>query len=112
MADGDRRDQAYAKATRGILFFGVPSQGMDIGALRAKVKGQPNEFLLSNLRAGSDILRKQTWDFRTKFPHETCRIISFYETELSPTAKQASHSYLEVERKSPFLNTHPTEEKC
>ncbi len=85
---------------------------MDIGALRAKVKGQPNEFLLSNLRAGSDILRKQTWDFRTKFPHETCRIISFYETELSPTAKQASHSYLEVERKSPFLNTHPTEEKC
>ncbi len=80
MADGDQRDQAYAKATRGILFFGVPSQGMDISSLRTLVRGQPNEFLISNLREDSDVLRRQTRDFRQKFPHESCRIISFYET--------------------------------
>ncbi len=100
MADGDQRDQACAKSTRGILFFGVPSQGMDISSLRTLVRGQPNEFLISNLREDSDVLRRQTRDFRQKFPYESCRIISFYETELSRTARQASLSEVHPMRSS------------
>ena len=88
MADGDARDQTNSLATRGILLFGVPSQGMDISSLRTMVRGQANEFFLLSLRPGSDVLRNQLRDFRTKFPYKSCKIVSFYETELSPTAKQ------------------------
>jgi hypothetical protein len=88
MADGDARDKANSLATRGILFFDVPSQGMDISSLRAMVRGQANDFFLQALRPGSDTLRNQLREFRSKFPHKSCRIVSFYETELSPTAKQ------------------------
>ncbi|KAL9100373.1 MAG: hypothetical protein Q9163_004243 [Psora crenata] len=93
MDDGDQRDRAHAKAIRGILFFGVPSQGMNIGSLRKMVDGQINEFLVLSLTDGSEVLRKQTWDFRKKFPYKSCQIISFYETELSPTAKEGSHGW-------------------
>lgn len=88
MADGDDRDKTNSQAARGILFFGVPSQGMDISSLLGIVKGQVNEQFLQTLRQDSNALRNQNREFCDKFPYETCRIISFYETELSPTAKK------------------------
>lgn len=88
MADGDDRDKINSQATRGILFFGVPSQGMDISSLLGMVKEQANEPFAQSLRHGSDTLRNQTREFREKFPFKTCQIISFYETELSATAKK------------------------
>lgn len=88
MADGDDRDKTNSKAVRGVLFFGVPSQGMDISSLLGMVKGQVNEQFLQSLRHDSNALRNQNQEFCRKFPYETCRIISFYETELSPTVKK------------------------
>jgi hypothetical protein len=90
MSDGDYRDKANSQSTRGIMLFGVPSQGMNINSLRGMVGGQANEFFLPILREGSDTLRNQVREFRDKFPYKSCQIVSFYETELSPSAKKAS----------------------
>jgi hypothetical protein len=102
MADGDDRDKANSQATRGILFFGVPSQGMDISSLLGMVKGQVNEQFLQTLRHDSSTLRNQNRELCAKFPYETCKIISFYETELSPTAKKV----IPVKATS-FISMHP-----
>ena len=90
MADGDESDKANSLAVRGILFFGVPSLGMDITSLVGMVKGNVNEQFLQGLGHDSDMLRNQHREFCHKFPHKTCRIMSFYETELSPTAKKVN----------------------
>lgn len=88
MADGDEKDKANSRSIRGILFFGVPSQGMNIESLLGIVKGKVNENFLQGLRPDSDILRTQHRDFCKQFPYESCKIISFYETEYSPTANK------------------------
>ncbi len=88
----DEKDMTNAKVTRGILFFGVPSQGMEIDSLREMVAGQANEPFLQSLRQDSDTLRNQSRQFCELFPFESCEIISFFETELSPTVKKASSS--------------------
>lgn len=91
MADGDEKDKANSRAVRGILFFGVPSQGMDISSLLGIVKGKVNEHFLQGLRHDSDTLRNQHREFCKIFPYESCKIMSFYETEYSPTAKKVYH---------------------
>lgn len=91
MADGDEMDNANCRAVRGILFFGVPSQGMDISSLLGMVKGRVNEHFLQGLRHDSDTLRNQHREFCKKFPYESCKIMSFYETEYSPTSKKVYH---------------------
>lgn len=88
MADGDERDKALSEAVKGILFFGVPSQGMDISSLLPMVKDKVNEAFLHGLRRDSDILRNQHRAFCLKFPYQSCKIVSFYETEYSPTARK------------------------
>ena len=91
MADGDEKDKANSQAVRGILFFGVPSQGMDISSLLGMVKGKVNEHFLQGLRHDSDTLRNQHREFCIKFPYKSCKIMSFYETEYSPTAQKVHH---------------------
>src|ERR1700733_13088846 len=91
MADGDEKDKANSRAVRGILFFGVPSQGMDISSLLGMVKGKVNEHFLQGIRHDSDTLRNQHREFCKKFPYKSCKIMSFYETEHSPTAKKVYH---------------------
>lgn len=92
MAEGDEEDQANSRAIRGILFFGVPSQGMEIRSLMGMVQGKVNEHLLQGLRENSDMLRLQHRDFCKKFPYGSCKIMSFYETEYSPTVKKVKHA--------------------
>ena len=88
MAAGDERDKINSQATRGILFLGVPSQGMDVRSILPMVQGRANENFLQGLRPDSDMLRLQHQDFCKSFPYTSCKIISFFETELSPTAKE------------------------
>lgn len=49
MFSGGAADSRNFRATFGILFFGVPNQGMDISSLLAMVRGQPNLHFLSTL---------------------------------------------------------------
>ena len=77
-------------ATRGIVFFGVPSQGMDIESLLPMAKGQPNESLLHALGTESQLLREQFKTFESISQDRNFTVFCFYETEVSPTARKVS----------------------
>lgn len=87
MADSDdMRDQQNLKATYGALFFGVPCRGMNIDSLRPMVSGQPNESFLMNLARDSELLMMKSESFCKAFNFESSKVLSFYETDQSPTA--------------------------
>jgi len=90
MQQGDESDKANLKSTYGMLFFGVPSQGMSIESLVPMVENQPNRFFLESLSKVTDGLRPQRRNFRQVFPFKDSHIISFYETKKSPTAQKVS----------------------
>ena len=92
MCDGDDLDKANLKATYGALFFGVPNQGMDISSLVPMVGDQPNRSFLESLGKESQILQEQRVNFPKAFHFRDSEIISFFETQESPTAEQVSRS--------------------
>lgn len=75
-----------------FLFFGVPHQGMATEHLFPMVGEQPNRSLIQSLGKHSAILQRYEDEFSealdTKEPRP--EILSFYETEMSPTAKFVS----------------------
>lgn len=88
MNDGDDSDKANFKSVCGMLFFGVPNQGMPVSQWIPIVEGQPNRFFIEQLCASSDILRIFRTDFRKMFTFRDSKIYSFYETKESPTARR------------------------
>ncbi len=88
MFSGDAADSRNFKATFGILFFGVPNQGMVISSLLAMVHGQPNLHFLSTLSKDGGLLHGLIERFRTIFHFQDSKIYSFYETDMSPTAQE------------------------
>jgi hypothetical protein len=78
--------EAIIKATYGMLLFGCPNKGMNIESLRAMCGGQANEPFLLSLRPESERLRQLCREFPAAFSVPHSKIVSFYETELSPTA--------------------------
>lgn len=88
-AKDNEEHHPFLESIHGSLFFGVPSQGMDIEALIPMVRGQPNEELLKSLQPESKILRDLSIAFKSAFdkrPH----IAYFYELHTSPTARKVS----------------------
>lgn len=53
-------------------------------------EGQVNTSFLLSLASSSERLRQLYRDFPRAFPFLDSRIVSFYETKLSPTAVEAS----------------------
>ena len=71
----------------GLLFFGVPNDGLDIESLVPMVKDQPNRFLLESLDSkNSQMLSIQKRNFAKILDRTDLEMFCFYETELSPTA--------------------------
>ncbi|KAI9891067.1 MAG: hypothetical protein M1814_003418 [Vezdaea aestivalis] len=79
------KNQTLFKSVYGILFFGVPNQGLNVTSLLPMVKGQPNEQFIHML-GKSQLLRDQCRDFRDTFDFRDSEIVCFYETTLSPSA--------------------------
>lgn len=97
----DKKHQDLLESIYGGLFFGVPSQGMDIASLIPMVAGQPNQALLHTLGKESQLLRNQSRDFPKAFDCKDSEIFCYYETEMSPTAKLVSltlYSYIHILR--------------
>ena len=88
MASGDAADLRNFKSTFGILFFGVPNQGMDISSLLAMAHGQHNLPLLTTLSKDADFLQELIERFREVFNFRDSHVVSFFETNASPTARQ------------------------
>ena len=87
MASGDSTDLENLRATFAIFFFGVPNQGMDIKSLYAMVRGQVNIQLLAACDKNSSLLQELANRFQAVFDFRDSHVISFFETEESPTAK-------------------------
>ena len=85
---------ATYKSTYGILFFGCPNQGMNITSLVPMCNNSANLPFLLSLGPSSERLRQLCRDFPLKFSFTDSRIVSFYETKMSPTAIKVS-SYLQ-----------------
>ncbi len=64
--------------------------GMDISSLIPIVGEMPNSVLLHALGKDSEVLMKQSWEFREALPSEITKIFSFYETMESPTVIKVS----------------------
>lgn len=87
-AEDDERDRDMLFATYGLLFFGVPGRGMENKSLMAMVQGQPNASFVSMLSRNSEALGTQHRRFCEALPFKDSIVISFFETEESPTAIQ------------------------
>jgi hypothetical protein len=87
----DETGASILNSTCGFLFFGVPHQGMDIESLVPLVKDHPNRGLLESLGKNSALLMRLGQDFGNAFGERHIPIISFYETEKSPTAVKVSY---------------------
>lgn len=83
-----KADRLAFAAIRGIVFFGVPNQGMDIRSLIPMVGDQPNRGFLHTLDHNSPVLRTQAREFPAAKGDIRCKILNFYETQESPTAQQ------------------------
>ena len=86
----NENDMSTLDSISGFLFFGVPHQGMSIESLVPLVKGQPNRSLLESLNKNSALLQHLEKEFSKGFGFRRPQIISFYETEKSPTAVEVS----------------------
>jgi len=86
----DKNDSSILDCISGFLFFGVPHQGMAIESLASLVQDNPNRGLLESLNKNSALLQRLEIDFSRLFGVRCPRIISFYETERSPTAVEVS----------------------
>ncbi|KAK0720516.1 hypothetical protein B0H67DRAFT_552679 [Lasiosphaeris hirsuta] len=85
-------DRQLTKAVYGIVFFGVPHDGMDTSSLIPMVGDGPNRPLVNSLsRINSEILSIQQQEFHTALGNEgNSEIVYFYETVESPTAAQGT----------------------
>lgn len=82
-------DRQNFSAIRGIFFFGVPNQGMDITSLIPMVANQANRGFLHTLESNSPILRIQAQQYSDVITNLRCDVVNFYETKRSPTAQKS-----------------------
>lgn len=76
----------------GIVFFGVPHDGMDITSLIPMAGDGPNRSLIESIgRVNSQVLSVQQREFQTALGAEgDSEVFCFYETLMSPTARRVS----------------------
>ncbi|KAL1649447.1 hypothetical protein SLS58_001502 [Diplodia intermedia] len=81
-------DQEFLENVIAFMFFGVPHQGMATEHLFPMVGEQPNRSLVQSLGKHSAILQRYEEEFSLAFDSKNpAEILSFYETDMSPTAK-------------------------
>jgi len=85
-----REDPDNAKCIYGLIFFGVPNQGMQTSQWLPIVSGRPNKNMVQDLEPGSHYLRVLKERFYDSFTSPNSRVLSVYETRMSPTPKVSS----------------------
>jgi hypothetical protein len=87
MKNGDDIDKENFNSVYGVLFFGVPNQGIRIEHWLPMVKGQANETLVRNLGPESTYLSELHEDFRNAFDFSDSEVVFVYETERTRVAE-------------------------
>lgn len=88
----DEGDRLNFWHTYGALFFGVPSQGMDVQALATMIENLPSRYTLNLLdqQLGHRLRNRQHQEFCKVFDFKDSRIVQFFELRKSPTVIQVS----------------------
>nr|RBQ86886.1 hypothetical protein FVER53263_13064 [Fusarium verticillioides] len=79
-------DLSILNAVSGFAFFGVPHRGLEVKCLVPLVKDNPNRALLESLNKNSSLLEHLQNEFGKISKARNLSVVSFYETEKSPTA--------------------------
>ncbi|WKT53426.1 hypothetical protein QSH57_003988 [Fusarium oxysporum f. sp. vasinfectum] len=79
-------DASVLNAIAGFAFFGVPHRGLAVQCLVPLVKDNPNRALLESLNKNSSLLDRLQIEFDEISKARSLSVVSFYETEKSPTA--------------------------
>ncbi|KAI5784170.1 hypothetical protein FPQ18DRAFT_381727 [Pyronema domesticum] len=74
-------DKAFHQSCVGVLFFGVPNQGLNQKSIDYLVQGKGNKSFLQQLSSGSDYLFELGKDFKICHENINSIIVSFYESE-------------------------------
>lgn len=93
LAGGDNQDRAILAKIQGAVFFGVPSQGMNIPDIFEILGDQPNVDLVNSLSNQSEFLPRLDEQFGNISYLQRLQFFWGFETKVTPT--------VEV---SPFLN--------
>ncbi|KAK1762095.1 ankyrin repeat protein [Phialemonium atrogriseum] len=81
-------DRFNAQCVYGLVFFGVPHQGLLVEPWLRMVNKQPNKGLVECLKHGSRVLQRLDDRFRDAFNFPGSKVISVYETLQSQTTKE------------------------
>ncbi|KAH0536662.1 hypothetical protein FGG08_006488 [Glutinoglossum americanum] len=90
-------DRDNFKSIYGVLFFGVPNQGLKNGQWQSITQGRAKRSLIDGLEPGSLALRTLHETFCSNFTFEDSKVISIYETEVA--------SIIEVDSNGRSLDT-------
>lgn len=80
-------DRLNFRSTFGALFFGVPSQGMDVEAIAAMVQHLPARYTstLLDQQLGFRLRNRQHEEFCRAFDYRDSKIVQFFELQKTPT---------------------------
>ncbi|KAH7012721.1 uncharacterized protein B0I36DRAFT_256250 [Microdochium trichocladiopsis] len=109
-----RDDQLLLGAVYGVVFFGVPHDGVDISSLIPMVGDQPNRFLVESIgHINSQILSTQRREFHAALGGKgDSEVFCFYETLQSLTAQQDEHGHWAMSGPPAFLVTKTSATHC
>ncbi|GAB1311948.1 hypothetical protein MFIFM68171_02158 [Madurella fahalii] len=80
-----RTDPANTQCVHGLVFFGVPHDGLLVEPWLRIMGNEPNWRLIDNLRPGSRVLQRLSENFIEAFTYPSTRVISIFETLQSRT---------------------------
>lgn len=89
----DPDDRLNLQCIYGALFFGVPSQGMNVEAMASMVEALPARYTLNLLdqQLGFRLRNRQHEDFCKAFAYEDSKIVQFFELKKTPTVVQVNN---------------------
>lgn len=85
LAGGNDQQRAILSKIKGALFFGVPSQGMDMHDIFAMLGDQPNVELVKCLSNQSDFLPRMDEQFGNISYLQSIQFFWAFETKVTPT---------------------------
>ncbi|UKZ79213.1 hypothetical protein TrVFT333_006963 [Trichoderma virens FT-333] len=110
----NEEDKRLLQTVHGVAFFGVPHDGMDTSSLIPMVGNRPNRLLIESIdRINSQILSIQQREFHHALGAKgDAEVFCFYETKLSPTAKQNQNGKWAMTGESAVLVTKSSATHC
>ena len=89
-SSGDEDDRTNLLSTYGALFFGVPSQRMDVKAITGMISDLPSRYTMNLLdeQVGSPLRNRQHEESCKAFAFEDSGIVQFFELQQSLTVVQ------------------------